>query len=42
MILTVAFIACTTGKLPQQSKKLRKNLKNYKGSLGEGRRPCMY
>jgi hypothetical protein len=32
MILTVAllnglFIACTTGKLPQQSQKLRKNLK---------------
>ena len=28
MILTVAFIACITGKLPQQSKKLRKKIED--------------
>ena len=27
MILTVVLLACTTGKLPQQSQKLRKKLK---------------
>jgi hypothetical protein len=27
VILTVALLTCTTGKLPQQSKKLRKKLK---------------